>query len=155
MRRMAGFAVLLALVSCRFSGVAFVQDDRIQILTPEDRATVTLPLEVSWTARDLPPGTTFALFVDRAPVAPGAILASLFSDDHSCARDPACPSPDALLSLGVHRTTRTTVVLESPLPEGRPSSPETHDATLILIDASGKRIGESAFAVTFTVADDG
>ncbi|MBI4729974.1 MAG: hypothetical protein HY775_10840 [Acidobacteria bacterium] len=144
-------AVLLMLTACRVSGIALVQDDRVTIVAPEDHGTVTLPFDISWRTRDLDEGTTFALFLDRTPIAPGTTLVALF-DDAVCARDPSCPSDDALLGFGVRRTVQTSLLIETLPPTDRPSAPDMHVATLILLNASGSRIGESAFSVTFKVA---
>jgi hypothetical protein len=121
-------AVLIAAAAtaCVPDGLSFRVDERVTITAPDDREQVTLPLTIDWDVRDF--DGTFAVFVDRAPIGPGD------------------PLPDELPS-GVFATDDTEVVLES-LPAAS-ADDELHTATIVLIDGDGRRVGESAFDVTF------
>jgi hypothetical protein len=124
---------------------------------------VRLPVDLTWTIRDFTVknspsgrGGAFAVFVDRAPVPPGKTLSWLAREDASCTTTPGCPDTAYLAKLGVYRTTATHLTITA-LPPTDPTSqtPDRHEATIILLDDNGKRIGETAFVVTFKVKQKG
>ena len=139
---------------CSTDGLAFRQDDRIEILEPDDRAVVSVPVHLRWRA-DLEPGPGggpyFAVFVDRAPIRPGQSLRVLA--DESCNDTDGCLDLQYLRDRYVHVTDEPEVVLDV-LPR-KASSQRTganrHEATVIVIDADGRRVGEAAYAVEFEV----
>lgn len=155
-------AALAALsLSAGCGDLAFRVDDRLTITAPSDRALVELPVTVSWVVRDfkiVTPGSTsaakdqgyFAVFVDRAPVPPGKPLEWLARADDDCKRDQGCPDANYLASLGVFTTTDTSFVVERTLRHSG-SSKDRHQVVVILMDAEGRRIGESAYRVVFDV----
>ena len=114
--------------SCTFD-VSFREDDRVTIVAPKDRATVTQPVTMQWEVTEFeitgpgsPSGSDrgfFAVFVDRNPIAPGKSLDSVASDDSSCRRTPGCPDEAYLNNHGVFTTTDTAIVLP-PLVDTRP-----------------------------------
>jgi hypothetical protein len=116
--------------ACVSDGLAFRIDERVTIVAPEEREQVTLPLTIDWEVEDF--DGTFAVFVDRAPIAPGD------------------PLPDDL-PTGVFATDDTEVVLES-LP-ATSADDEVHVATIVLVGRDGRRAGESAFDVKFEVEE--
>jgi hypothetical protein len=122
-----GFATLL--VSC-VQGQAFRVDDRVSITAPRDRAVVDLPVTLTWRAQEIDE-PRFAVFVDRAPVRPGQRV-------------------DRVGDEGVFTTSQTELVIRE-LDEGQGSGRERHTATIVLLDSSGRRIGESAWDVVFEV----
>jgi hypothetical protein len=144
----------LASTGCSFSGLAFATDDRLEITSPEDRAEVTLPLTVRWRAHDLDLGNgTFGIFVDRAPQPPGEPLAWIARDDDTCVASRACPDEQYLAERGVYSTRRTSFTIDI-LPRTNPLDVrrrEFHEFTIVLLDARGVRIGESAWFVEFQV----
>jgi hypothetical protein len=162
------FCILLALVlgGCSFQGLNFVQDDRVSITSPEDRAKVELPFELSWEARDFEitgqdggqrkDAGYFGVFVDRSPPRPGETVDVLLEDelkgDAACRRDPNCPDAAYMAGLGIHTTDETRLTIER-LEDLYPHSDrrEIHVATIVLLDGKGRRIGESAFLVEFEV----
>lgn len=159
------FALLvLALLSssCRFHDLGFRQDRRIVIVSPAPRATVTLPLTIRWTFRDFAiatgdkPGGSFAVLVDRDPPPPGQTLHYYFRDRIGCSEPEGCPSIGDLEAIGVWPTTKASLSLPSirQLLGGSGQNLDHHEVTIILLDASGRRIGESAFSTEFTVAGD-
>lgn len=164
MRALRLSAVLLAVLLCSgcvSEGLAFRIDDRLTIISPEDREEVTLPVKLRWEIEDfevVPPGTEvragagfFAVFMDRTPMPPGEDLAWLVRGDESCQRAEGCPDEEYLERLGVYTTTDTELVIDRLQPDNDASGGERHTATIVLLDGAGERIGESAFEVIFDV----
>ena len=116
------------LVACSTSGLALVEDDRVDVLAPADRSDVTLPLTVRWSAHDLPAGTAFGVVVDEA-----------------------LPRPGQEADEEVIRTTDTSVVLDQL--GAASSSDRGHDITVILLDPEGRRLGEGAWQVGVDVEE--
>lgn len=167
-RRTATVTVLAglcgALTGCIPQGLAFKIDDRLTFTSPEDRAEVTLPVTIDWEIRDfeiVEPGEGepregagyFAVFVDGSPMPPGKHLRWIARKDNSCRKSDGCPDEEYLNARGIYTTTETELTLEQlPRPAtGRQDRRERHRATIVLLDASGKRIGESAFEIAFDV----
>lgn len=167
LRHAAPLAVLgaLALGGCS-TDVAFRTDRRVSFTSPADRSTVTLPLTLTWTVRDFrverpsaaPPGMDagyFAVFVDRAPVPPGQPLRYLARDDRRCRPADGCPNAAYLQARGVYTTTVPRLTIEQ-LPRSLDTTTrERHTAIVVLLDTSGRRIGESAFQLDFDVRRSG
>lgn len=111
---------------------AFRIDERVRVIAPEDRAEVTLPLTVRWEAQGLEE-PSFGVFVDRAPVRPGKpVVAEVTRTD------------------AVFTTAETQVVIPA-VAEGEEGKRDRHTATIVLLDGSGRRVGESAWDVVFEV----
>ena len=128
----------------------FVADQTIHVLTPAPLATVSAPFVVSWTGAGLS-DNRFAVFVDRTPIAPGHSLRDLATDQ--CKRQPGCPGDVYLAGLGVFLTDsdRVTVPVLQPLAGGT-ASRQAHPVrtlTLVVMDAQGRRVGDSAWQVEF------
>lgn len=153
----------------------FVKDHRLTFESPEDYALTELPLEVSWTmedfeivpkpARAAAPSKRrqdrgraasavpapredegyFAVFVDRAPIKPGATLASVGDGDPMCAADPGCPDRAYLEAEGVYTTRRSSLVLDIVEPLASKERIQLHQVTVVLLDSEGRRIGEYAW----------
>lgn len=156
--RLLAACCLLQVTACVPQGLAFRVDDRLKFTSPKDRAEVTLPLTVSWSVRDFsvvgPGGSKdgdksgyFAVFVDQAPQPPGKPLAWLARKDHTCRANEGCPDDKYLAARNVYSTTDTKITFEQ-LP--RPAREdghrkERHSFTVVLMDPTGHRIGESAF----------
>ena len=153
-----------SLAGCIPQGLAFKVDERLTFESPKDRSTVRLPVTLDWEIRDfeiVEPGSGdaskdsgyFAVFVDTAPMPPGKKLRWIARKDNSCRAADGCPDEEYLNARGIYTTSETELVLEQ-LP--RPSTEnedrrERHRATIVLLDAEGRRIGESAFEVAFDV----
>ncbi len=163
-RRTASVPVLLAacvaLSGCVPQGLAFRVDERLTFLAPENRSAVTLPVTLDWEIRDfdvVDPGSEpredagyFAVFVDRSPVPPNESLRWLARKDNSCREDDGCPDQEYLNARGVYPTTETELVLaQLPRTSDREDRKERHRAVVVLLDAEGKRIGESSFEILF------
>jgi hypothetical protein len=151
----------LAVPACGVSNLNFVRDDRLTITAPKEDAEVKLPLTVRWTVDDFtvtgpgadvrPDAGYFGVFVDREPPRPGATLASLATGDPVCDATPGCPDAGYLAGLRAYTTTATSFEVAR-LPELTVDRDrEAHEVTIVLLDGSGHRIGESAFRVQFHV----
>jgi len=123
---------VLGLAACSTHGLAFVEDERVEVLAPADRDEVTLPLTVRWTAEDLPAGASFAVAVDVAPPRPGQ----------------APDEDDQVL-----RTTGTEVVLDRFGATTRAGGRGSHQITVFLLDEAGERLGEGAWRVDVELAE--
>lgn len=142
------------------SQLAFRTDERLAFLAPEDRALVTLPLTVKWAMEGFAavnPNSReprsaegyFALFVDRAPMRPRQTVRSIIDDEY-CETDPSCPDADYLGRMGVYTTTESqlTVPFVSSIPDNRDET-QLHNLTIVLLDTTGRRIGEYAYHLQF------
>jgi len=149
---------------CVSSDLSFRVDKRLKITSPHNRATVRLPVTLSWTIRDFQVRTTtdggggsFGVFVDRSPVPPGKPLSWLARHDTECASAPRCPDTAYFARLGVYETTDTELTLTT-IPEDDPTSTDEtsrHSATIVLLDDQGRRIGEIGYHVDFELKRKG
>jgi hypothetical protein len=155
----AGLAIVVS--GCgltQLENLNFRVDDRLHITAPQARALVRQPITVTWTIDDFTiqaPGSAppdrdagyFALFVDRPPVKPGQTLDAIASGDRPCQIDPKCPDASSLRDHDVYTTTKTS--LRIPLIPNGVDDDEIlrHSITIVLLDTSGRRIGESAWQV--------
>lgn len=159
---LAGLCTVLS--GCVPDGLAFRTDTRLTIIEPEDRETVSLPVTIDWDIRDfdiVEPGADvegepgdegyFAVFVDTTPMPPGKPLRWIARDDTSCREDDGCPDEEYLAGRGIYTTTETELTLEQLPRTGDDDRRERHRATIVLLDATGTRIGESAFEVAFDI----
>ena len=96
------------------------------------------------------------MLVDRAPPRPGQTLGWLFRGDVGCkgAAAARCGSPQFLADRSIFTTTETSVTLNQvPRLAGNEAQRQLHEATVVLLDAEGRRIGESAWSVQFEVEE--
>ena len=160
--------LLLALTSasaCSTEGLAFVRDDRVEILSPEYREIVDLPVRIDWEVTDevleseLRSGTTFGVYMDVDPQPPGEPLEYFARDDLECRKSASCPDARYLRQRGIHTTTETEMTFPSlPLAPGVDldgGDPDFHEVTIVLLDEQGVRIGESAWAIIFEIDREG
>ncbi len=143
--------LVAALPACdRFDGLAFREDTRVDIVSPTDRAHVTLPITVRWTS--LAPGRVFGVFVDRAPQPPGEPLSWFARNDDSCRAAANCPDNEYLAQRNVFRTRQPHFRVQQLLDTQRDTQRrEFHEVTVVLLDRHGNRVGESAWSVEFQV----
>ena len=151
----------IALSGCVPQGLAFRVDERLTFTSPEDRAEVRLPVTIDWEIRDFEitgPGEEvakdegyFAVFVDTSPMPPGKHLRWVARKDNSCREGEGCPDEEYLNARGIYTTTDTELTLEQLPRIGDEDRRERHRATVVLLDGSGKRIGESAFEIAFDI----
>lgn len=153
---MVGLALLVS--SCA-QGLAFTQDDRLEITAPKGQQKVTLPLTVRWRIEDFDvTGPTdaarkdagyFGVFLDTSPVPPGKPLSWIARDDRRCKVRAGCPDALYLSDHRVYQTGETSFTFAQ-LPDlDTYGGHETHELTIILLDGRGRRIGESAWYRAF------
>jgi hypothetical protein len=125
----------------------------------EDRSDVGLPITIRWEVEDFqitgPNASSdkdagyFGVFVDRSPVPPGEPLSWVARGDRICLATPGCPDKAYLIDHRTYDTTETEFTLKQ-LPDlNVASGKETHEVTIVMLDGTGNRIGESAWYVTF------
>lgn len=156
----ASLALCLALFAgLQAPGLAFHAGDQLRMVHPSDAQRVTGPVVLRWkvsaeVARMVADRRAFfAVFVDRAPIAPGESLASLADD--ACVRAPDCPSRSWLAERNVHVTLSSAIRL--PLLPAGGSGPggAGHEAVVVLLRADGVRLGEQAGGVRFLTKEAG
>lgn len=152
-----GLACLAALSTGCSVPSALRPDTSIRISVPTDLSLVTLPVTIRWhTSRTPDRATAFAIFLDRAPVPPGASLADVGAGDLSCTRTKSCASEDYLRAHGVIVTKDADVVLASlPVSDGlaKADQPAVHQATVVFLDSALHRVGQSGALISFRVKD--
>ena len=157
--------VALALMSaCSTEGLAFIQDQRVEILSPGYRELVDFPVTVDWQVvsdeleSELASGLTFGVYVDIDPQPPGESLEYFARNDPQCLESPTCPDTQYLLDRGIHSTSETEIIFETlPLAPGVDLSradPDFHEVVLILLNEDGVRVGESVWRITFEIERD-
>jgi hypothetical protein len=164
-RRWAAFAALLLAGSgCAVSNLQFVTDNRLHFVAPRSRALVHLPVTLRWSMGDftvVPSGTVpvssrqgyFAVFVDRSPVRPGQTVAQVA--DSSCRRTPGCVNAGYLADRGVYTASTDEVTLSQIVSLNSYQKVQTHEATVVILDSAGRRIGESAWYLDFRIKASG
>lgn len=160
LRSIGLLVVLAALLSgCSAHGLAFREDKRLVITAPEDEAVVTESATITWTMDDFevtgetgetsPDEGYFGVFLNRFPPPPGVTLDWFLRDDLPCQKSPVCPNKKYYAARGIFTTTDTSFTLPI-LPRPTDSErAEIHHITIVLLDGSGRRIGESAWSVDF------
>jgi hypothetical protein len=156
----AGVLVLSA--ACGHNGLSFYKDERVKIVAPRDRAEARLPLTVRWNVKNFavtgptsaasPDAGYFGVFVDQAPQPPGQTFRWFARSDYQCKVTPGCPDASYYASHHAY-TTKDTQFVVTKLPELRPEQErkfrDFHEVIVVLLDGTGRRIGESAFQVDF------
>ncbi len=144
--------------ACIPEGLAFVQDDRLEIVAPEDHTTVKAPFTLDWRVEDFevtgPDGQSrddagyFGIFIDASPVPPGKTLEWIAHEDRQCRGDSTCPNKAYLADRGVYAATETSFTVRRLTDLDAYGGHERHEISVILLDGTGRRIGESAWWVT-------
>jgi hypothetical protein len=157
--------MLLVAGACTTQGLAFVQDKRVEIVAPRYRDIVELPVRIDWEVTDdgleadLQSGTHFGVFVDVDPQPPGQPLDYFARDDVRCRESSTCPDARYFRQRGIHTTTGTEITFPTlPIAPGVDldrGDPDIHEVTVVLLDDEGRRIGESAWSITFEVQRGG
>lgn len=165
--RCAGALVAtLVLTSCgltHLQDLNFRIDKRLSFVSPKDRSTVHQPVTISWTMKDFtvaaagsaPPSRNagyFALFVDQSPIRPGHTMDDVAAGDPFCQHSPTCPDKQYLADHRVYTTTNTLMKLPLiPNLTGNSEKLQLHTFTIVLMDTSGHRIGESAWELDLRI----
>lgn len=151
---MAGLAVAALLTSACGSGLQFAKDNRLTIDSPHDLQQVSLPVHLRWSAARPPsPTAQYAVFVDVEPVHPGQNLRSVAGT--RCAGVASCVDEALLNRHSVYLARGPRLDLETLPVLGPPrGEPDVHQATIVLVDNDWRRLGESAWRVTFVLRHD-
>jgi len=150
--RLILIGAVLMLVSACTSSPLFSEATAVRIVSPAELAVVQTPVALQWQATNVPPGTRFAVFIDRVPVHPGQNLRDI--TDLSCRHTAGCPDAARLATYGVLLTSGDSVSIPD---VGQPSNltledePAVHRATIVLVDPADHRLGESSYSVDFRV----
>ncbi len=153
------------LAGCAVEGLAFEQDHRIEFVDPEYREQVTLPFTIRWRVQDFeitgPGGQArndagyFQVVFDKQPQPPGEDLEYFARDDITCMRSDTCPNRQYLAQRGIYTTTETTFTVKhlppAPGVQLERGEPDIHEVVLVLLDAQGRRIGESSWWNAFEI----
>lgn len=145
----------------------FTVDQRLQFVAPPARSLVTSPLTVSWTITGFgveAPGSAvpsadagyFAVFVDQSPIHPGQTMRVVAAKDETCLHQPGCPDAAYLAARRIYTTTATSITLPAiPALAGNSERIQYHSVTVVLMDTSGHRIGESAWELDVRIRRPG
>ena len=159
-RCVAPLVALFLLSGCgltHLQDLRFRVDERLHFVSPQARTTVHQPVTISWTMSDFtvaaqgsqPPSRDagyFAVFVDKSPIKPGQTLKDVAKGDTACEQDPKCPDRKYLRDHDVYTTTAMSLKFGVlPNVPGDKSKEQMHTFTVVLLDTSGHRIGESAW----------
>lgn len=159
-------AAVLAATSCgltHLQDLNFRVDKRLSFVSPQARTTVHQPLTITWTMKDFtmaaegsaPPTRDagyFAVFVDQTPIRPGHTMDDVAKGDPYCQRIKTCPDKKYLAEHRVYTTTSTRMKFP-PIPNilGDSEKLQLHTFTIVLMDTSGHRIGESAWELDLRI----
>ena len=140
-RSLLAASLLIALTTTGCGGdLLFRNDRRITITSPDSFATVSQPLTIRWSARDFtaPADGHFMVFLDRSPQAPGETIDSFAPADRY-----------GIVTLDQTEVTTSSFRRD---PNAPSATAAHHEATVIVVDPSGRRIGETAGFVEFDVS---
>ncbi len=161
----APVVAIVLLGGCQLKGLEFRQDRRIQVVAPDYRELVELPVTVDWEVTDgtlagnIGEATQFGVYVDIDPQPPGESLDYFGRDDPVCMKQQDCPDEKYLRQRGIHTTSETEMTFAvlplAPGVELENGDPDFHEVTVVLLDEHGVRIGEGAWAITFEVQRGG
>jgi hypothetical protein len=96
------------------------------------------------------------VLVDRTPPRPGKTLSWLFRGDAACkgTSAPLCSKPEFLAQRNVFQTTaRSHTIAQVNRLAGTQAGRQFHEVTIVLLDESGRRVGEGAWSAQFEVRD--
>ncbi len=153
-------AIAILTTSCglfRPSELNFRTDSRLEFTAPPARTLVRTPLHVAWQIHDfqiVPPHSApptkgagyFAIFVDRSPIKPARTMRDVASRDETCLARPGCPDEVYLEQRQIFTTTNEDLTIpQIPSIPGDSEKIQQHTVTVVLMDTSGHRIGESGW----------
>ena len=155
-------AILLALLpACTTEGLAFIRDERVRIVEPSYREELQLPATLDWEVTDpdlsaqIGTELMFGVYRDIDPQPPGENMEYFARNDPACMRSTECPDEQYLRQLGIQTTTETEFTWQQlPIAPGvdlERGHSDFHDVTLILVNGSGARVGESAWHIVFEI----
>jgi hypothetical protein len=160
LRNAALALTFLLCAGCQPGRLQFGNDHRLSFIAPRKRQRVAPPFTIRWTIKGFDAAGldgsadnghgVFAAFIDRAPMPVGESLKWFARSDKTCAHDPRCPDPQYLADHGVHVTTATSLRIDVLPRVGDGVGDEQHYVNVVLLDGTGRRIGESAWYRAFS-----
>jgi hypothetical protein len=146
-----GVLLITTLAGACGNGLLFARDARLRIVAPRDMETVALPVHLRWTSTVAPSGDTrYAVFVDVLPVHPGQNLRAVAGP--RCAGVPSCVDEALLNRHSVYLARAPRLDLDALPILGPPKGErDVHHVTIVLVDAGWRRLGESAWSVSFAL----
>lgn len=159
-RIVVGLVAVVSLAGCgvtHLQDLSFRVDKRLHFVSPEDRSTVHSQVTITWRMDDFriaPEGSRppshdagyFAVFVDKTPIKPARTMDDIAKDDPFCQHSPTCPDSQYLSQRNIYTTTNTSLAIPFiPNISGSKEKLQLHTVTIVLMDTSGHRIGESAW----------
>lgn len=130
-----GVLTIMTLTGCLKGRHFHVQDD-IRFIEPLQGDFVQTPLQLRWENGGLP-AQRYAVFLDRAPIAPKQSIQDLETSERS----------------NIFETTATELLLEfvSPRSTSVLGRRNVHRIVVIAIDKNGRRMSDESAAIDFTV----
>jgi hypothetical protein len=151
-RRIGAVALVAASGLLSSCGLLFSASHEIAVVSPAQEQLVSLPVVLRWSST-AGAGRYFAVFVDRAPIAPGQSLLAVGTA--ACRKTPGCFDLAYLAQHDVFVTSSHVLHLDQvPAPSTAlltTEAPGVHEATIVVLDSEGRRVGESASTVEFRV----
>jgi hypothetical protein len=160
-RALVVVAIVTAAVtsSCAFGTARFARDTRLDIVSPSDGASVTLPLTVKLSIKNLdvgPPGSDskyfVGVFVDQSPIRPkDSLIAKV---DEQCRRSGnGCANTDYFAGRNIYLTGSTSVRIPAvPQTAEHRKAAQVHRIYAVLIDnKTNRRVGETLAVSHFRV----
>lgn len=143
-------AIALAVAGLETGSRSFVADQGLHITSPAPLATVSVPFTMAWSGPHKA-GRRYGVFVDSTPIAPGRSLRDMATQQ--CKRLPGCqPSASYLAGLGVYVSSSDQLTVPTLEPVGGVAGREghpVHTARVVVLDFSGRRVGDAAWEVEF------
>ncbi len=150
-------AIVLGIVALVSAGCStestFRTSSAVRFEAPQNRAEVTLPLTLRWSATLPAEAKSFLVVVDRATLPPGEGTADFLDDIDACDGPgrAECEKPSYLAEFGIYAVSGNE--LELPVLPARSliskSERDRHQATIVLLDERGRRIDEQAWVLHF------
>ncbi|HEX3899268.1 MAG TPA: hypothetical protein VHW74_08850 [Mycobacteriales bacterium] len=138
----AAFAVAAFVGVGGCSGLEFKQDHRLSFITPASDQLTHLPVTVSWQMKT-PGSYHFGVFIDQQAIKVGHNIDSVLPKGTK-------PTHALLAEDNVYETDQDHVTLRIvPDLQYDKASRQRHDITVVLLDADGNRINESAWVREF------
>jgi hypothetical protein len=124
------------------SGLEFKQDHRLSFIAPASDQLTRLPVTISWAMRTSG-DYHFGVFVDQQAIKVGHNIDSVLPDGTK-------PTRSLLAEDNVYKTDQDHVTLRIvPDVQYDKASRQRHAVTIVLLDAAGNRINESAWTREF------
>lgn len=137
--------------ACGVAGLDFRADTRLSIISPTDRAAVTVPFLLDWELRDAGMNDkSFAVLINVSPPRAGAQITDLLPESQQDLASCDAPCQEgALAARGVTMTSASEMEI-TVLPRRSGLSADRarrHTITVIVLDDQARRVGEVAASI--------